>query len=154
MHLPNCTILSCNWRAWYTHTMVIQTRTRWRLGALLSGIGVLCALLMSVSLERFLLPGSGWLWLALTMMLGGIGVDLLQRWHGRGAVCSPNFRPSPLQISCLASQAVGVVLFQQAPFAFLSPGWLPFVFVIGGVLGLGVLSVLGSCRDADLRDRV
>jgi hypothetical protein len=141
-------------------TMTAETRTRiGAIGVLGGGIGV--ALIIVAWLERAYAPGVGWLWLALTVALGGIGVDLLQRFHGRGQVCAPGPRPSPLQVSCLALQAVGVILFQSAqsaPFQvalpLLSAAWLPLACVVAGALGLGVLSVVGTCRDADLAGRV
>jgi hypothetical protein len=37
-----------------------------------------------------------------------------------------------------------------ARFPVLAVSWLPTACIVGGVLGLGVLSVFGDCRDADL----
>lgn len=133
--------------------------------AALHTVGVLAsagaALAVVVGLERAYAPGAGGLWLALTTVFGGIGVELARRRAGKGAICRPGPRVSPLQVSCLALQAVGIILYHnaqnplfRAAFPALTEAWIPLACILGGVLGLGVLSVSGSCRDADLAGRV
>lgn len=128
-------------------------------GAFLALMGSVIAVI--VWLERTVAPGSGGLWLALTAVLGGIGVELAQRRHGKGATCLPGPRMQPLQVSCLALQATGVLLYHSAQnaifaatFPILTATWLPLACILGGVLGLGILSISGSCRDADFAGRV
>jgi hypothetical protein len=141
----------------------MTTRPTTRIGGLV-GLGLAsasAAVAVIMWLERTYAPGVGWLWLALTIALGGVGVTLMQRRSGSGAVCAPGPRVSPLQISCLALQAAGVLLYHnaqnplfRAAFPVFSVGWLPLLCILGGVLGLGLLSINGTCRNADLEGRV
>lgn len=112
-------------------------------------------------LEQSIAPGVGWLWLWSMILLGGVGLELLRRWRGTTSVCAPGPRIQPLQMSALALQALGVLCYQgtQTPaFAqalpMLTAAWLPLLCVVGGMLGLGLISLSGTCRDEQLRDRV
>lgn len=99
-----------------------------------------------------------WLWLTAAILLGGITVYFCQRRRRQfTAACSLNPQIHPLQISCLAAQALGVQLLWQAEspqFAVLSnPSlWaiLPYLLIVGGVAGLGWLSLSCNCRDEAL----
>ncbi len=124
-------------------------------------VALLSAAMVISWLEQNLAPGAGWLWLWLSVALGGVGVDLLRRRYGMGSACATGPQVRPLQVSCLALQASGVVLYQGgqnpafvAALPMLSAAWLPLLCIVGGMLGLGVLSVSCSCRDAELHGRV
>ncbi|NWG21639.1 MAG: hypothetical protein HXY39_15120 [Chloroflexi bacterium] len=98
-------------------------------------------------------PGAGGIWLALTVLLGGIVIRLRQARPAASCAVGPRLRP--LQVSCFAVIALGVQLLQageNAPlmtiFPFLAVSWLPAVFILGGMIGLAALSVLSDCRDA------
>lgn len=100
-----------------------------------------------------------WLLLTMTVLLGSIGVYFYQRWQQPFIpACSLKPQIHPLQISCLAAQALGVQLFWQteplqidAAFS-LAYIWslLPYLLMIGGVTGLGWLSLGCGCRDEAL----
>ncbi len=69
--------------------------------------------------------------------------------------CSTRPQLRPLQVSSLASEALGLQMFWLAePLAQASPllGWpfWPYVFILGGVIGLGWLSLSATCRDEAL----
>jgi hypothetical protein len=119
------------------------------------------AIAIVIWLERARAPGAGGLWLAATVALGGVGVDLARRRHGVGATCATGPRLRPLQVSGLALQAVGIILYQSAQSeAFtaalpaLTAPWMPVACIVGGVLALGIISTTSDCRDAELRGRV
>jgi hypothetical protein len=152
-----------NGRSNYILLLIMASHTTTRLVQHSSlGLGLAgAAIAVVIWLERAYVPGVGWLWLALSVTFGGIGVALLRRRAGRGAACTPGPRLSPLQVSFLALQVVGVVLYHnaqnaqfRAAFPALSAGWLPLLCIVGGVLGLGILSINGACRDVDLEGRV
>ncbi|MGQ9927464.1 MAG: hypothetical protein ACUVS4_11390 [Chloroflexaceae bacterium] len=128
---------------------------------ILGGSGVIGAIAIIVWLERSLAPGAGWIWLALTTALGGGAVALLRRVRGQGLSCALGPRLRPLQVSGLALQALGALLFHygqypvfQAALPLLAAPWLPLACVVCGLLVLGAVSITGDCRDAELRGRV
>jgi hypothetical protein len=98
-----------------------------------------------------------WLWLTTLIMTGGIVTHLYQRRKAKLTVCSVKSQIRPLQVTCLAVQALGVqwLWYRESPdfaalWPFLAwPGW-PYVCIIGGVLGLGWLSLFCDCRDEAL----
>lgn len=125
------------------------------------GPGLVVAVAIIVWLERGLAPGAGWVWLALTTALGGAAVALLRRVRSQELSCALGPRLRPLQVSGLALQALGALLFHygqnpafQAALPPLAAPWLPLVCVLSGLLVLGVVSITGDCRDAELRGRV
>lgn len=120
--------------------------------------GLLIAWPLAVWLDQAFAPGTGWLWLTLTVLLGGIAVHVLRRREYAACSTSAMPRVSALQVSCLAAQALGVQLFWgsgspafSAAFPLLALPWLPFVFIAGGVAGLGWLSLFCDCRDSALK---
>lgn len=126
-----------------------------------SGLGLIEATAIIVWLEQGLAPGAGWVWLALTTALGGAAVALLRRVRGQALSCALGPRLRPLQVSGLALQALGALLFhygQNAAFQTALPPlaapWLPLACVLSGLLVLGLVSITGDCRDAELRGRV
>lgn len=125
-------------------------------GATLAGAAL--AAVVVIWLEGALAPGAGWAWLLITAALGGVGVDLARRRHGQGSACALKPQLRPLQVSCLAAQALGVLLWNAGPqpaFAaalpWLALPWQPLALVVAGALGLGVLSVFCDCRDEALQ---
>jgi hypothetical protein len=99
-----------------------------------------------------------WLWLTTVTLFGGILFYLYQRRTLQLTACSTKSQVRPLQVSCLAAQALGVQLLwtTESPdfvtaLPFLAwPGW-PYVFILGGVASLGWLSLYCDCRDEALR---
>lgn len=93
------------------------------------------------------------MWLALTALLGGVAVRMRQ---GRGAAsCTVGPRLRPLQISCFGAIALGVQLLHAADHGallttipVLAAPWLPAACILGGVIGLAVLSFGSDCRNA------
>ncbi len=125
------------------------------------GLGVIGAGVIVAWLERRLAPGAGWIWLTLTVALGGAGVALLRRIRGQGLSCALGPRLRPLQVSGLALQALGALLFHyaqnpafQGALPLLAAPWLPLACVLSGLLVLGLVSISADCRDAELRGRV
>ncbi|MCS6881491.1 MAG: hypothetical protein RMK84_10990 [Oscillochloridaceae bacterium] len=125
------------------------------------GTGLVGAVAIIVWLERALAPGAGWVWLALTAALGGAAVALLRRIRGQGLSCALGPRLRPLQVSGLALQALGALLFHygqdpafQAALPPLAAPWLSLACVLGGLLVLGLVSITSDCRDAELHGRV
>ncbi|MFV9507634.1 MAG: hypothetical protein AB4911_24040 [Oscillochloridaceae bacterium umkhey_bin13] len=119
------------------------------------------AIPLAVWLNQAVVPGVGWVWLWITVGLGGVAVELVRRAHGVTPSCARGPQLRPLQVSCLALQALGVVLYQSsqqaafgAAFPTLSASWLPFACVVAGMLGLGLISTSTDCRDAELQGRV
>lgn len=144
-------------------TMLTRSRTRGQVAPwLLAGLpGLVSAALITGWLEQRLAPGAGWVWLVATIALGGLGVDLLRRHHGHGTSCAIRPRIRPLQVSGLALQALGVVLYHygqqpafQATLPTLAVPWLPLLCIVGGLIMLGLVSIASDCRDAELRGRV
>lgn len=126
--------------------------------ALLIGAAALAAWAGVVALDRLIVAGAGLVWLSGTVILGGVAVRLRQ---GRAASCALGPRLQPLQVSCLGLLGLGVQAYHMAGsplFAarlpLLAAPWLPAACIVGGVAGLGVLSVFADCRDAELRGRV
>jgi hypothetical protein len=137
------------------------TRASMALWFVIGGSGLIGAIAIIVWLEQGLAPGAGWTWLALTTALGGGAVAVLRRVRGQGLSCALGPRLRPLQVSGLALQALGALLFHygqhpafQAALPPLAAPWLPLACVVGGLLVLGVVSITGDCRDAELRGRV
>ncbi len=86
--------------------------------------------------------------LTLVVISGGIAFHL--REARRRVVCSLQPTMRPLQVSCLAVQALGVQFYwldtgqvDNVPFAL--------VCILIGVAGLGMLSIFCDCRDDALR---
>jgi hypothetical protein len=100
-----------------------------------------------------------WLWLTTAVLLGGLVVYFYQRRRRCFTpTCSLKPQIQPLQISCLAAQALGVQLLWQTEWpqvgAALSLAYvwsvLPYLLILGGVAGLGGLSLSCDCRDEAL----
>jgi hypothetical protein len=99
-----------------------------------------------------------WLWLTTVILISGILFFLYQRRRLQLTACLIKPQVRPLQASCLAAQALGVQLLWtiESPdfvtaLPFLAwPGW-PYVCILGGVVGLGWLSLFCNCRDEALR---
>ncbi|MBE7556627.1 MAG: hypothetical protein HS126_36725 [Anaerolineales bacterium] len=100
----------------------------------------------------------GGLWLTIVILLGGIAVHLDQSYHSKLTACSVKPQIHPLQVSCLAVQALGVQWLWYAaspdfvaviPFLAWS-GW-PYLCIVSGVAGLGWLSLSCDCRNETLR---
>jgi len=143
--------------------MLTQGRTRGQVAQwLLAGLlGLVAAVLIIGWLEQRLAPGAGWVWLVATIAFGGVGVDLLRRRAGHGISCAIRPRIRPLQVSGLALQVLGVVLYHygqqpafQAALPALAAPWLPLLCIVGGLITLGLVSIASDCRDAELRGRV
>jgi hypothetical protein len=100
--------------------------------------------------DRSIVPGAGWLLVTGLVLVGGIPYHIYQQRRNGSAACSTRPRLSPLQISSLAAQALGVQLLWPAgssEFAVALPflswsGW-PYVFIAAGLLGLAWSSL--SC---------
>lgn len=138
-------------------SLPVGQNSRWIVGTLVLG-GAALTWGVVVLLDRLLAPGVGLVWLAGTTILGGVAVRLRQ---GIGSSCALGPRLQPLQVSCLGLLGLGVQCYHlgavpafAARYPFLASPWLPTACIVGGVLGLGVLSVFGDCRDAELRGRV
>lgn len=138
--------------------MLVRPNTSWLPGTLLISGGAVLAGAVVVLLNTLLVPGAGLVWLAGTVIIGGVAVRLRQ---GKATSCSLGPRLQPLQVSCLALLGLGVQCYHLAAvpafaarYPLLAASWVPTACIIGGVLGLGVLSVFADCRDAELRDRV
>lgn len=138
--------------------MLVRPNTSWLSGALLVSSGAVIAGALVVLLDTLLLPGVGLVWLAGTVIIGGVAVRLRQ---GQAPSCALGSRLQPLQVSCLGLIGLGVQLFHLAAvpafavrYPLLAAAWVPASCIVGGVLGLGILSVFADCRDAELRDRV
>lgn len=104
-------------------------------------------------LDTLLAPGAGGVWLALTALFGGVAVRLRQRHETASCTVGPRLRP--LQISCFGAIALGVQLLHAAEtgallvvLPFLAAPWLPAACMLGGVIGLAVLSFGSDCRNA------
>lgn len=116
-------------------------------------IGALCAWVIIVWLDATLAPGVGGVWLALTVMIGGVTVRLRQ---GRTAIaCATGPRLRPLQVSCFGAIGLGVHLLHAAESGVLTAAvpvlaapWLPAACILGGVGGLAILSFGSDCRNA------
>lgn len=125
----------------------------WRARSVLIAAGALVAWLIIGWLDAFLAPGAGGVWLALTVLLGGVAVRLRQ---GRSvASCAVGPRLRPLQVSCFGAIALGVQLLHAAETGALATAlpvlatpWLPAACILGGVIGLAVLSFGSDCRNA------
>ncbi len=130
-----------------------MSRADWRALFALIAAGGLVAWLVITWLDTVLVPGAGGVWLALTVLLGGVAVRLRQ---GRqAAACAVGPRLRPLQVSCFGAIALGVQLLHAAETGALLvalPGlaapWLPAASMLGGVIGLAVLSFGSDCRNA------
>lgn len=129
-----------------------MSRADWRALFVLIAAGGLVALPVIIWLDTVFIPGAGGVWLALTMLLGGVAVRLRQ---GRQAACAVGPRLRPLQVSCFGAMALGVHLLHAAETGALLaalPGlaapWLPAASMLGGVIGLAVLSFGSDCRNA------
>jgi|GEM_PF-4557634 len=100
----------------------------------------------------------GWLGLTTLIVAGGVATHLYQRRKAKLTVCSIKSQIRPLQVSCLAAQALGVqwLWYAESPhfwaaWPFLAwTGW-PYLFIISGVAGLGWLSLWCDCRDEALK---
>lgn len=98
------------------------------------------------------------LWLTIVILLGGIAVHLDQSYHSKLTACSVKPQIHPLQVSCLAVQALGVqwLWYAASPdFVAVMPflawsGW-PYLCIVSGVAGLGWLSLFCDCRNEALR---
>lgn len=130
----------------------------WLIGGALTFVGTGLTLTW---LERQFAPGVGWIWLTLTIAIGGVAITLRQGLRGRQAVCTLGPHLHPLQVSGLSLQALGALLFHyaqhpafQTTLPLLTAPWVPLACVLGGLLILGLVSVTGDCRDAALRERV
>lgn len=139
-------------------SLAVGRNTQWIPAVLLVGGGAVLAGAVVALLDRLLTPGVGLVWLAGTAILGGVAVRLRQR---QAPSCSLGPRLQPLQVSCLGLLGLGVQCYHMAAvpmfaarYPLLAAPWLPAACIVGGVLGLGVLSVFADCRDAELRDRV
>lgn len=115
--------------------------------------GAVAAWLIVAWLDTALAPGAGGVWLATTILLGGIAVRLRQARQAASCATGPRLRP--LQVSCFGAIAFGVHLLQHADagalaaaFPLLAAPWLPPAFILGGVIGLAILSFGADCRDA------
>lgn len=138
--------------------MLVRPHTSWLPGTLLMSGGAVGAWAVVVLLNELLAPGAGLVWLAGTVILGGVAVRLRQR---QDPSCALGPRLQPLQVSCLGLMGLGVQCYHLAAapafaarYPFLAAPWLPTACIVGGVLGLGILSVFADCRDADLLGRV
>lgn len=98
-----------------------------------------------------------WLWLTTWLIAGGIVTHLYQRRKAKLTVCSVKSQIRPLQVACLAVQALGVqwLWYRGLPdfmavWPFLAwTGW-PYLCIVSGVAGLGWLSLSCDCRDEAL----
>lgn len=115
--------------------------------------GAVAAWLVIGWLDTILAPGAGGVWLALTVLLGGLAVRLRQGYRALSCTTGPRLRP--LQVSCFGAIALGVHLLHAAEtgtlltaLPFLAAPWLPAACILGGVAGLAFLSVGSDCRDA------
>ena len=116
-------------------------------------IGAMCAWVIIAWLDTTLVPGAGGVWLALTVLIGGVAVRLRQ---GRTpSACATGPRLRPLQVSCFGAIALGVHLLRAAETGILAAAipalaapWLPAACIIGGVGGLAILSFGSDCRNA------
>ncbi|MFQ5613385.1 MAG: hypothetical protein ACE5H9_14760, partial [Anaerolineae bacterium] len=109
-------------------------------------------------LEQNYPAGTGWMSLSLAVLLGGIGWRLYRQGRQEGAACATTWpNVSPLQVSCLAAQALGIqwLLFAGSfqrvgllPIAAWS-GW-PYLSIAAGLLGLGWFSLHADCHDEAL----
>jgi hypothetical protein len=138
--------------------MLVRPNNPWLPGVLLMIGGAAGSWAVIVLLNSLLAHGVGLVWLASTVILGGVAVRLRQ---GGGSSCALGPRLQPLQVSCLGLLGLGVQLYQLADapiflarYPLLAAHWLPTASIVGGVLGLGILSTFADCRDAELRDRV
>ncbi len=130
-----------------------MSRADWNILFALIAAGALAAWLVIGWLDTSLAPGAGGVWLALTTLLGGVAVRLRQ---GRGtASCAVGPRLRPLQVSCFGAIALGVQLLHAAEtgvllatLPVLATSWLPAACILGGVIGLAVLSFGSDCRNA------
>jgi hypothetical protein len=101
--------------------------------------------------------GAGWLALTFIVLMAGIVMHFYRLRRPQLQVCSTRPQVRPLQISCLAAQALGVQLLwlnESPEFATVLPwlawsGWA-YLCIIGGLVGLGWLSLFCSCRDEAL----
>ncbi len=116
-------------------------------------IGTMCAWVIIAWLDATLAPGAGGVWLALTVVLGGVAVRLRQG-HG-AASCAVGSSLRPLQVSCFGAIALGVHLLHAAETGLLTAAipvlaapWLPAACILGGVGGLAILSFGSDCRNA------
>lgn len=125
----------------------------WKARSVLIATGAVVAWLVIGWLDAFLAPGAGGAWLALTVLIGGVAVRLRQ---GRSAAsCAVGSRLRPLQVSCFGAIALGVQLLHAAETGALAAAlpvlaapWLPAACILGGVIGLAVLSFGSDCRNA------
>jgi hypothetical protein len=116
-------------------------------------IGAVCSWAIVAWLDATLAPGAGGVWLALTVLIGGVAVRLRQ---GRTpSACATGPRLRPLQVSCFGAIALGVHLLHAAETGLLTAAipalaapWLPAACIIGGVGGLAILSFGSDCRNA------
>lgn len=105
-------------------------------------------------LEQPMAAPAAWLWLTTVTLAGGVVLYLYQHHNLQLTVCSIKPQVLPLQVSCLAAQALGIQLlwYTESPYfvallPFLAwPGW-PYFFILSGVAGLGWLSLWCNCRD-------
>ncbi len=130
-----------------------MSRADWRALFVLIAAGGLIAWLVIIWLDTVLVPGAGGVWLALTVLLSGVAVRLRQGCQAAACAAGPRLRP--LQVSCFGAIAFGVQLLHAAETGALLaalPGlaapWLPAASMLGGVIGLAVLSFGSDCRNA------
>lgn len=97
------------------------------------------------------------MWLTSLILVGGLVTHLYQYGRQRFTACSTKPQVSSLQISALAAEALGVQLLWYAKTpGFLTTvplltwsGW-PYIFIIGGLLGLAWCSLGCTCHDEAL----
>ncbi|MGB9754193.1 hypothetical protein [Roseiflexus castenholzii] len=130
-----------------------MSRTDWNILFALTAAGAFAAWQIIGWLDTFLAPGAGGVWLTLTVLLGGVAVRLRQRHEGASCTVRPRLRS--LQVSCFGAIALGVQLLNAAEtgtllaaLPFLAAPWLPAACILGGVVGLAVLSFGSDCRNA------
>jgi hypothetical protein len=113
------------------------------------GVG---AALLALLAER-MLTSSGALVGTLALALAGVVWHLLDQREAPSCALGPRLRP--LQVSCLALIGVGVQVFhaveEASPLLQAGP-WLATPLLapacmLGGVVGLGILSMWSDCRD-------
>ncbi len=124
-------------------------------GWFLAGVAGLVGIWLTLHwFSRFYAANLGWLGLTTLIVAGGIVTHLYRRRKVKLTVCSTKSQIRPLQVSCLAVQALGVqwIWYAESPYfwagwPFLTwSGW-PYLFIISGVAGLGWLSLWCDCRD-------
>jgi hypothetical protein len=140
---------SLNTRPFIRQTIV------WVAGLGLAGPGIW---LIVVWVDRAVAAGAGWLLVTGLILVTGILAHIYQQRRNTSVGCSTRPRLSPLQISSLAAEALGVQLLWQAgspEFAAVLPlltwsGW-PYTFIAAGLLGLAWSSLSCDSRGIEIR---